>query len=159
MILKGISWLLVCIWNIRNWPLVSSFKDFISKAVSNSLELPFLHVVNLSLLSISCVHFYILSSELGIRCLFFFFWCPLIFSTLYFSSSLTMSGGGTGSLCWLVNSTFLQHVNISWLSKMAKSFSIFIFNFLFLLFSWITTIKVKCRKGVMSQSQVTTHDG
>jgi len=40
-----------------------------------------------------------------------------------------------------------------WLGKMAKSFSIFIFNFHFHLFSWITTIKVKHGKGVMSLSQ------
>ena len=55
---------------------------------------------------------------------FSFLQCPLISSTLYFSFSLIMLGGGAGSLCWLTNSAFLQHINRSLLktSYMAYSF-------------------------------------
>ena len=48
------------------------------------------------------------------------------------------------------------------LAKQLSHFLFSFFNFLFLLFSWITTMKVKCGKGVTSLSQshrmVTTHD-
>ena len=50
-----------------------------------------------------------------------FLWCPLISSTSYSSSSLIMSGGGAGSLCWLANSAFLQCVNRSLLKTLCMA--------------------------------------
>ena len=57
---------------LKNDLLASSFIGFVSKAASNSLELPLLYVTNLFLPSIDHVHFHILSSALKIKCLFLF---------------------------------------------------------------------------------------
>jgi len=82
-IFESISRVLVCVWDIEKWPLVLSFIDFVSKAMSNSLELPLLYVINLFLPFISRVHFHILFSTLRIECLFLFCDVPYFFYFYY----------------------------------------------------------------------------
>ena len=99
--------------------LSSSFIDFNSKSLTNSLWLLPWHVVTPFLLSTDHVHFHILSNIPKTVCYIFLFWF-LTSSTLYSSSLLIISDNSAEFMCCSLKCSFLHYVsrsslNILWI--------------------------------------------